>query len=133
MRIFLLFRWMATPYRFSSQDPVQVRYNRAHARARNCIEQIFGFVKNKFRILLTGIRLKNMVKAAKMIQCIFALWNFILDHEGPPRDEDIDPNADVTVREDQLSDSMEDNSVQIPRNSRQRQKTKDVLARKYFQ
>ena len=125
------YKWLATPYRFSTQDPVQIRYNRAHCRARNRIEQLFGFVKNKWRILLTGIRLKDMVKASKMVQVIFGLWNFVLDHEGPPRDEDIDPNLDVTLRE---SDSDDENSVILPgRNRTGRLKTRDTLSRKYFQ
>ncbi len=124
------YKWLATPYRYSTQDPVQKRYNRAHARARNRIEQLFGFVKNKFRILLTGIRMKSMVKAAKMVQTIFGLWNFILEHEGPPLDEDIDPSADVTVRDSDSDDGGAPHD--LPRN-RRRQKTKDYLCAKYFQ
>ncbi len=126
------YKWLATPYRFSTQDPVQIRYNRAHCRARNRIEQLFGFVKNKWRILLTGIRLKDMVKASKMVQVIFGLWNFVLDHEGPPRDEDIDPHLDVTIRD---SDSSDEESVQRSGNRRTQRlvKTRDMLSRKYFQ
>ncbi len=127
------YKWLATPYRFSTQDPVQIRYNRAHCRARNRIEQLFGFVKNKWRILLTGIRIRDMVKASKMVQVIFGLWNFVLEHEGPPRDEDYDPNIDVTIRD---SASDDDDAVQPPGNRTgrvNREKTRDLLSRKYFQ
>ena len=115
-------RWLATPFRFTTNNPREVAYNRAHCQARNRIEMLFGFVKNKFRVIKSGIRMKSMTNAAKLVQVIFALWNFILEHEGKPND--IDPGLDVTVRDE--NESVEEEVT--PGNF----KTRDRILQKYF-
>ncbi len=126
----IIFRWLATPYRYGTEDPREIRYNRAHARARNSIEMTFGYIKNKFIILKDGIRMTDLANAARLIQSLFALWNYILKREGDGPDEDIDPDCEVTLR-DSVSEAEQPEENQNLRQRRKR-KTKDYISRKYF-
>jgi hypothetical protein len=63
-------------------------YNKCFNRARVVIENIFGRIKNKFRVLKDGLRFRDMEKCAKLVLVCFAIYNFLLDHEGHEEDTD---------------------------------------------
>jgi hypothetical protein len=75
--------WMCTPFSDLSQDIDERRFNKTFCRARVCIEQTIGRLKNKFRCLMNGgLRFKDLEVCAKAVQVCAALHNFILTHEG---------------------------------------------------
>ena len=53
-------------------------FNYAHASLRNCIERIFGILKNKWRIL-KAVPSYGLVTQKKIILACIALHNFIRD------------------------------------------------------
>ncbi len=71
--------------------------------------------------------MKDLSNAARLVQVIFSIWNFTLEREGLGPDQDIDPNAEITIREDSDSDEPV-----VQQGRRQKRKTKDYISRKYF-
>jgi hypothetical protein len=58
------------------------RYNRAHIRARNCVERLFGVWKNRFLCLRRGLRFcpKRCVNVIVATAC---LHNFAVEQNEP--------------------------------------------------
>ena len=55
-------------------------FNLRHAQVRNVIEQIFGVVKRRFRLLVVAPEY-NLTTQAKMVPAICVLHNFIRIHD----------------------------------------------------
>ncbi len=72
--------------------------------------------------------MKDMSNAARLVQVVFSIWNFTLEREGLGPDADINPNAEVTIRDEE---SELDESVRV-QGRRQKRKTKEYLSEKYF-
>lgn len=58
-------------------------YNYRHARARRCVENAFGIMVSKWRLLHKPIE-TTVDNAIKIVQCICLLHNLIIDKEGQP-------------------------------------------------
>ena len=85
--------WLVTPFPSATVDYDERRFNVCHQKSRWPCEPMFGRVKNKFRVMITGgIRFRkngNLDQAVKVVQICFAIWNFILKQKNP-NDEDDD-------------------------------------------
>jgi len=96
--------WLITPFPENTTDPDEIRFNIQHTLARSTIEQGFGRMKNKWRIILKGaggLRFLKPIEAGKCTMVCAALWNFVLHREGI-QDEHNDsdyPEAPVLGRE----------------------------------
>ncbi len=70
----------------------------------------------------------DLANASRLVQVVFALWNFILEREDEEIETDIDPRAEITIRDDEQLSETEDVRV----HPRRRRKTKDYISQKYF-
>ena len=61
-------------------DPASQRFNSAHNKTRCIVEQTFCILKNRFYCLKTGLRIKDMTLAAKIILACSVLHNLCLLH-----------------------------------------------------
>jgi hypothetical protein len=68
-------------------------FNKAHSSLRSAIEQTFGILKMKWRILLAVPRYPGDTQSDIILACC-GLHNFILDHD----DDDIDFNVAAAFR-----------------------------------
>ncbi|PSN32106.1 hypothetical protein C0J52_23385 [Blattella germanica] len=59
-------KFILTPI-LNPQDVAQVRYNAAHVKTRNCIEQCFGVFKRRFPVLALGFRTKTETTLAAIV------------------------------------------------------------------
>ncbi len=124
--------FLATPFCESTENEREIQYNTRFCKARVHIENVIGRIKNRFRILLgDGIRIRDMNRAAKVIQCCVSLNNFIImkDSEGLDLETLVDQSAQPEFEEipdwDVVADSY--------RNGRARRTpTKEKLLLKYF-
>jgi len=117
-------------------DPDEIRFNDAFKKARVCIEQLFGRLKNKFRILLLeggGMRLRSLEQCSKLINVCCALWNFFLFHEGITEDAAPEDN-DLTVYNHApvLGLDIDIPAVQLPPQGNRRVTTCKKLQQIYF-
>ena len=81
--------YMAKPLKQSELgDPVLARFNKDFCRARVKIENVIGILKARWRILANGLTFKDMKLCSKVIQCMCALHNLILENKenNPPPD-----------------------------------------------
>ena len=93
-------QWLITPIP-GEEVGVKEKFNKSHRRTRNCIERCFGSVKKRFYALATGLRVRNMEQAAKLVECCFILHNMCLESgdngedflEGDGPDPDLAPEA----------------------------------------
>ena len=92
------FPFMATPYLDGAArgNERKMRYNVAFKKARNVVERTIGILKNKFLMLKVGLRLKDMVDCARVIEILCAIHNFIIRKRNP-NDEDSDSEDDANV------------------------------------
>lgn len=72
------------PYRDNGHlTAEQRRFNNIHSSTRVFIEQTFGILKKKFRIL-NFICVHDLFLAKHIIMACAVLHNFIIENEGPP-------------------------------------------------
>ncbi len=125
--------FLTTPFCETTQNPREVEYNRKFCKARVHIENIIGRIKNRFRILLgDGIRIRDMNRASKVIQCCVSINNFIIQKDSEGQNIDNQHGAEADEHEppdipdwDTLPDSY--------RNGRARRTpTKEKILEKYF-
>jgi hypothetical protein len=71
---------LITPYdRYDIMPTDQVRFNYWHSKTRIIIEGAFGILKNRFRILKSGLNMKSMKKNAQIIEGCIILHNILCD------------------------------------------------------
>ncbi len=71
--------WLIPPLP-TEQEQVQQRFNDAHRLTRNLIERVFGVLKKRFYALKTGLRVRNMEFAGKLVMCAVVLHNLCILH-----------------------------------------------------
>ncbi len=92
--------FLSTPFCEATQNPREVEYNKRFCAARVHIENAIGRLKNRWRILLgSGIRLRDMNRAAKLIQCCVAMNNIII-LKGSENVMDISPDLEDEGQDD---------------------------------
>ena len=93
------------------------------------MEMVIGRLKNKYRILLEGIRLKDMKKCAKVVQICAAMHNFVLDHGDEPEVDSFssDSESESEPDEPEIINRMRYRSGRI-----RRVPTREILMLKYF-
>ena len=70
------------------------RFNEAHTRTRNTVERSFGVLKNRFYSLKTGLRVREMEFAARLVICAAIIHNLFIDDDDDGQDfEDGDGDA----------------------------------------
>ena len=83
--------WLMTPYLTNMTDDRQ-RYNKAHSQTRCLVEQTFGILKQRFYCLKTGLRVKDMKLAGKIITACAVMHNLCIQHghilDEPEEEED---------------------------------------------
>ena len=78
-------------------DGVQGRFNQAHRTTRSIVERSFGVLKNRFYALSTGLRVKSMEYASKLIIAAAILHNLCHQFgDNDQWDEAVDPGTLVT-------------------------------------
>lgn len=79
---FLLKRYFMKPHSFKHQNDEQSIFSYRLSRARRVVENAFGIMSNKFRILLSAINLSPQ-KVEKIVLACTALHNFLhREHEA---------------------------------------------------
>lgn len=71
-------------------------FNLCHAQARNVVEEIFGVVKRRFR-LITAAPEYALKKQAKMVLVICVLHNFIRVHDPEDFDDNLPDEENTTT------------------------------------
>lgn len=73
--------YLLTPYRDNGfLSPTQKKYNYYHSSTRVCIEQAFGILKGKFRIL-KFLHIYNIQEGKRIVNACIVLHNFIINNE----------------------------------------------------
>ncbi len=122
--------FLATPFSDKTHVQREQAYNRAFCSARNVIERNLGMLKNKWRILLEGIRLKDMEQAARLVQVLVALHNYVILN-GSNEDFSEDTIDDTSLFNfDTLSPLEEEGGASSSR--KQQKPTKQLIMEKYF-
>lgn len=111
-------KFLMVPYRDNgSLTSAQNRYNMILRSTREFIEQAFGILKNKFKIL-SFLEVCSVELAKQIIMSCFVLYNFILDHEGVPALSNIDPVDEAVTNLTNLPDN--EHEAEEARNKRER-------------
>ncbi len=122
--------FLATPFSDRTGVKREQDYNKAFCSARNAIERNIGMLKNKWRILLEGIRLRDMDQAARLIQVATALHNFVL-MKGSQDDFSEDTSEDASLFNFNTIEPLCEDDIES--NGRRRAKpTKQKIMEKYF-
>lgn len=91
-----------TPILDAAEGTSEARYTRAHSQTRNCVERMFGVLKNTFRCLLRHrvLHYQPPVVSAIIVACA-VLHNMRIQHNINDRLEigDIEPDANERVEE----------------------------------
>jgi nuclease HARBI1 len=93
-------QWLITPFS-APADQAQQRFNFAHSKTRCIVEQTFGLLKNRFSCLKSGLRVKDMTLAGRLIIACIVLHNLCILHgadevEGEDgADEENQPAGDM--------------------------------------
>ena len=70
--------WLITPYRGTPEGAKNL-FNRSHIKTRNTVERAFGVLKHRFYALKTGIRVKDMEFASRLVIAAMVLHNMCID------------------------------------------------------
>ena len=73
-------------------------------RTRNTVERAFGVIKKRFYALSTGLRVKKMDEAAKIVVCAFILHNLAIQFGD---------NGDDFIEDDDQPESPADGGDQL--------------------
>ena len=74
--------WLMTPFLGNPDDDAKKRFNRSHSRTRTIVEQAFGILKQRFYCLRTGLRVKDITLASKIVVACIILHNLSIQHGG---------------------------------------------------
>jgi len=78
---------------------------------RNTIERCFGVLKNRFYALRTGLRVREMAFAGKLIICAAIVHNLCVDSGDDGRDLDDGGNQDPDVPQDPPPENFAQNET----------------------
>ncbi|KAL3689513.1 hypothetical protein R1sor_015822 [Riccia sorocarpa] len=82
-------RWLMAPFNLTSRSSAKLRlYNERHVRGRLAIEQAFGILKARFKILETGIT-SSVTWAATLVQACCIFHNFLLKNRLQTLDRNV--------------------------------------------
>lgn len=98
--------YMLTPM-LNPNTPQEERYNSAHIRTRNCVERLFGQLKNKFRCFFNGLNLSLETTKAAII-AIAIIHNLSLDHQNEHLDSE---NYSSSDDENDLLNNVQRNQI----------------------
>ena len=132
--------YMAKPLKQNElDDPVLARFNKDFCRARVKIENVIGILKARWRILANGLTFKDMKLCPKVIQCLCALHNLILEQKEnhPPTDmseytETLLPEPDDEVFEEAEEQEALDQRQQRGQRRRPKVRTAIKIVDKYY-
>lgn len=79
--------WEAADHRPQNKKEI---YNLRHAQLRVIVEQIFGRVKRKFKIVRHSAAEYNIRDQHRIMLAVTGLWNFILGDGLEPNERDLD-------------------------------------------
>ena len=102
--------WLMTPFLGNPDDDAKKRFNRSHSRTRTIVEQAFGILKQRFYCLRTGLRVKDITLASKIVVACIILHNLSIQHGGElpeldePEDQEEAENVDFQGRNDGSGD-----------------------------
>ena len=71
------------------------RFYRALAKTRQIVESAFGVLKQRWRCLLSGIRVDTPLYAATIIKACFYLHNFVIERRLEEEDDDAEFDEDL--------------------------------------
>lgn len=93
---------LITPYR-DPQQPIELRFNAAHARARCVIERAFGLMKGRWRAVFTKALEVSVFKAPDVVAACAAMHNVCMrmDDAAPEALEDDDNVEPYNENDDQ--------------------------------
>jgi hypothetical protein len=100
---YTLYPWLLTPF-LDDSDPVKRRYNYKLSSTRMKIENCFGLLKNRWRILKSELSMKSMHGNVQIVESCIFLHNFCIT-EGD--DVQIDDVRDISDKEEiEISESL---------------------------
>lgn len=101
--------WLMTPITNAREGSAEARYTECHSSTRNCVERMFGVLKNTWRCLLSHRVLHYApVMASNIIIACSVLHNIRLRYNLINRDIDIDEEGEAeAIRRDNLPDNVE--------------------------
>ena len=92
-------KWLIPPFR-GDVEGAHCRFNKAHKKTRCTIERAYGILKKRFYALQMGMRVRNMKRAAELVQCAVILHKLciLLSDNG----NDLLDDADLDIVDDEL-------------------------------
>ena len=91
--------WLIPPFRRDVEE-AHHRFNKAHKKTRCTIKRAYGVVKKRFFALHTGMRVRNMKRAAELVQCAVILHNLCILFSD--NGDDLLDDADLNIVDDEL-------------------------------
>lgn len=91
--------WLIPPFR-GDVEGARCRFNEARKKTRCTIGRAFGVLKRTFYALHTGMRVKNMTRAAELVQCAVTLHNLCILFSD--NGDDLLDDADLNNVHDEL-------------------------------
>lgn len=103
--------YLLVPYRDNGfLTPMQKRFNFIHSSTRVCIEQAFGRLKGKFRIL-KYVDIKQLMHLKYIVIGCVVLHNVIIQKEGLNNNEsELTPNENYEIQSENNSDAENTNN-----------------------
>ena len=83
----------------------RLRFIEAHKKTRSTIERANGVIKKRFYILLTGIRVRSITRAAELIQCAAIVHNLCILFNNDRND--LLENKDLYIDDDEFAEHGE--------------------------
>jgi len=95
------------------RDPVTKKLNKKLSSIRYSVEQVFGILKNRFRILFHKMECAkwDTARATKLITAICTLHNFIVHEEGLEDDEYMNGNRAPEFEFDRERNALPDEDI----------------------
>ncbi len=100
--------WLITPLPERRQLTQQEqRYNRSHKRTRVIVERTIGILKQRFRVLLECVRLRDMKEVAILVKSLCILHNLCIQQGDDARGfEPVNPDHDDGYNDDEQDETV---------------------------
>ena len=91
--------WLIDPFR-GDVEGARHRFHKAHKKTQCTIERAYGVLKKRFCALMMGMRVRNMKRTAKLVQCAVILHNIciLFSNNG----DDLLDDEDLDIVDDKL-------------------------------